>query len=52
MVKKVFPRKGHKFIPTQFYSPMKCAYCGDFLLSGQGYQCSCRISYFSKYLME
>ncbi|KAJ3401423.1 Serine/threonine kinase [Chytriomyces hyalinus] len=38
-VQKVFPKKGHKFAPTQFYHVMKCAVCCDFLVSSQGYQC-------------
>ncbi len=38
-VKKTFRVSGHKFAAMQFYQPMKCAYCSDFLLSGQGYQC-------------
>ena len=34
---------GHKFIAQQFYQIMKCAYCGEFLLKGSGYQCDdCR----------
>ena len=34
---------GHKFIAHQFYQIMKCAYCGEFLLKGSGYQCDdCR----------
>ncbi|KAJ3074702.1 Serine/threonine kinase [Podochytrium sp. JEL0797] len=38
-VQKVFPKKGHKFAPTQFYQVMKCAVCYEFLISSQGYQC-------------
>ncbi|KAJ3024977.1 UNVERIFIED_CONTAM: Serine/threonine kinase [Siphonaria sp. JEL0065] len=39
LVQKVFPKKGHKFAPTQFYQVMKCAVCCEFLISSQGYQC-------------
>ncbi|KAJ3380926.1 Serine/threonine kinase [Lobulomyces angularis] len=39
-VQKVFPKRGHKFVPMQFYQVMKCAVCGDFLMTGQGFQCS------------
>ncbi|KAI9336353.1 hypothetical protein BDR26DRAFT_1008906 [Obelidium mucronatum] len=38
-VQKVFPKKGHKFAPAQFYQVMKCAVCCEFLISSQGYQC-------------
>ena len=40
-VKKFYPRKGHAFVSMQFYQPMKCAFCSEFLLNGQGYQCQC-----------
>ena len=34
---------GHKFTQKQFYGIMKCAFCNEFLLDGQGYQCEeCR----------
>ena len=48
-VKKTFPVNGHKFAALQFYQPMKCAYCTDFLLSGQGYQCISKIYLFFRY---
>ncbi|KND02050.1 AGC/PKC protein kinase [Spizellomyces punctatus DAOM BR117] len=38
-VQKVFPKRGHKFVAMQFYQVMKCAVCGEFLMSAQGYQC-------------
>ncbi|KAJ3121854.1 Serine/threonine kinase [Physocladia obscura] len=38
-VQKVFQKKGHKFVATKFYPVMKCAVCGEFLISSQGYQC-------------
>lgn len=41
-VKKVFPKRGHKFALQQFYQVIKCAACGDFLMSGQGLQCQCK----------
>jgi hypothetical protein len=34
---------GHKFIQRQFYQPIMCALCQEFLLTGEGYQCEdCR----------
>lgn len=40
---EVHEMNGHKFIAHQFYQIMKCAYCGEFLLKGSGYQCDdCR----------
>ncbi|KDN47332.1 hypothetical protein K437DRAFT_99551 [Tilletiaria anomala UBC 951] len=34
---------GHKFVNTQFYSIIRCALCGEFLLNAQGSQCEdCR----------
>jgi classical protein kinase C/novel protein kinase C epsilon type len=34
---------GHKFIQRQFYQPILCALCQEFLLTGEGYQCEdCR----------
>jgi hypothetical protein len=34
---------GHKFIQRQFYQPIMCALCQEFLLTGDGYQCAdCR----------
>ncbi|KAI9105929.1 kinase-like domain-containing protein [Phlyctochytrium arcticum] len=38
-VQKIFPKQGHKFVAMQFYQVMKCAVCGEFLMSGKGYQC-------------
>ncbi|KAI8804110.1 kinase-like domain-containing protein [Cladochytrium replicatum] len=38
-VQKALPKRGHKFVPQQFYQVMKCAVCQEFLLSGAGYQC-------------
>ncbi|KAG8926752.1 Serine/threonine kinase [Tulasnella sp. 419] len=40
---EVHEMNGHKFVQNQFYQIMKCAYCGEFLLKGSGYQCEdCR----------
>ncbi|KAI9594154.1 kinase-like domain-containing protein [Syncephalis fuscata] len=36
---EVFEMNGHKFSQQQFYNIMKCAYCSEFLLNGQGVQC-------------
>lgn len=34
---------GHKFVQRQFYQPIMCALCQEFLLTGEGYQCEdCR----------
>ncbi len=34
---------GHQFVQRQFYSPIMCALCQEFLLTGEGYQCEdCR----------
>ncbi|GFZ43576.1 protein kinase C, partial [Saitozyma sp. JCM 24511] len=39
----VFEMNGHKFIQRQFYQPIMCALCQEFLLTGDGYQCAdCR----------
>ncbi|KAJ3334569.1 Serine/threonine kinase [Gonapodya sp. JEL0774] len=38
-VRKQFHRKGHRFEPRQYYQVMKCALCGEFLVTGQGYGC-------------
>ncbi|KAJ3123102.1 Serine/threonine kinase [Nowakowskiella sp. JEL0407] len=38
-VQKLLPKRGHKFVPQQFYQVMKCAICQEFLISGQGYKC-------------
>jgi hypothetical protein len=39
----VFEMNGHKFIQRQFYQPILCALCQEFLLTGEGYQCEdCR----------
>lgn len=37
--KEIQEVNGHKFCLQQFYKPMKCALCGDFLASASGYQC-------------
>ncbi|KAG8990674.1 Serine/threonine kinase [Tulasnella sp. 427] len=40
---EIHEMNGHKFIAHQFYQIMKCAYCGEFLFKGSGYQCDdCR----------
>ena len=31
---------GHKFVQQQFYTVMRCAFCGEFLKYATGYQCS------------
>ncbi|RKP00755.1 hypothetical protein CXG81DRAFT_5846, partial [Caulochytrium protostelioides] len=42
-VQKIMMRRGHRFAAIQFYRPMKCAVCHDFLFDGQGFQCQlCR----------
>ena len=34
---------GHQFVQRQFYQPIMCALCQEFLLTGEGYQCEdCR----------
>jgi hypothetical protein len=34
---------GHQFVQLQFYQPIMCALCQEFLLTGEGYQCEdCR----------
>lgn len=39
----VHEMNGHKFVQRQFYQPIKCALCEEFLLTGEGYQCEdCR----------
>ncbi|EGF80693.1 hypothetical protein BATDEDRAFT_19449 [Batrachochytrium dendrobatidis JAM81] len=38
-VKKVVHKQGHKFALVRVYQVLKCASCGDFLMSGRGYQC-------------
>ncbi|KAH6564395.1 hypothetical protein BASA62_007960 [Batrachochytrium salamandrivorans] len=38
-VKKFVTRKGHKFAAINLYQVLKCASCGEFLISGQGFQC-------------
>jgi hypothetical protein len=39
----VFEMNGHKFVQRQFYQPILCALCQEFLLTGEGYQCEdCR----------
>ncbi|ORY23212.1 hypothetical protein BCR39DRAFT_591059 [Naematelia encephala] len=35
----VFEMNGHKFVQRQFYQPIMCALCQEFLLTGDGYQC-------------
>ncbi|KAI8813372.1 kinase-like domain-containing protein [Cladochytrium replicatum] len=37
-VQKIYPKNGHKLIAQQFYQPMRCAVCTDFLIVG--YQCT------------
>lgn len=37
-VRKLFYKRGHKFEPKQFYQIMRCATCGEFLLT-TAYQC-------------
>lgn len=40
---EVFEMNGHKFVQRQFYQPILCALCQEFLLTGEGYQCEdCR----------
>lgn len=39
----VFEMNGHQFVQRQFYQPILCALCQEFLLTGEGYQCEdCR----------
>ena len=39
----VYEMNGHKFVSQQFYQPIMCALCQEFLLTGEGYQCEdCR----------
>nr|ODO02707.1 AGC/PKC protein kinase [Cryptococcus depauperatus CBS 7855] len=39
----VYELNGHKFVQRQFYQPIMCALCQEFLLTGEGYQCEdCR----------
>lgn len=39
----IFEMNGHKFVQRQFYQPIMCALCQEFLLTGEGYQCEdCR----------
>ncbi|ORX35993.1 hypothetical protein BD324DRAFT_602555 [Kockovaella imperatae] len=39
----VFEMNGHQFVQRQFYQPIMCALCQEFLLTGEGYQCEdCR----------
>ncbi|KAL7424748.1 Serine/threonine kinase [Cryptotrichosporon argae] len=39
----VYEMNGHKFVQRQFYQPIMCALCQEFLLTGEGYQCEdCR----------
>ncbi|WWC86335.1 uncharacterized protein L201_001208 [Kwoniella dendrophila CBS 6074] len=39
----VFEIGGHKFVQRQFFQPIMCALCQEFLLTGEGYQCEdCR----------
>lgn len=39
----VHEMNGHKFVQRQFYQPIMCALCQEFLLTGEGYQCEdCR----------
>ncbi|KAJ9099263.1 hypothetical protein QFC21_004144 [Naganishia friedmannii] len=39
----VHEMNGHKFVQTQFYQPILCALCQEFLRTGEGYQCEdCR----------
>jgi hypothetical protein len=39
----VFEMNGHQFVHRQFYQPIMCALCQEFLLTGEGYQCEdCR----------
>lgn len=39
----IFEMNGHKFVARQFYQPILCALCQEFLLTGEGYQCEdCR----------
>jgi hypothetical protein len=39
----VFEMNGHKFVQRQFFQPILCALCQEFLLTGEGYQCEdCR----------
>lgn len=40
---EVHEMNGHKFVRRQFYQIIMCAFCGEFLLDGVGYQCEdCR----------
>jgi hypothetical protein len=39
----VYEMNGHQFVQRQFYQPIMCALCQEFLLTGEGYQCEdCR----------
>ena len=39
----MFEMNGHQFVQRQFYQPIMCALCQEFLLTGEGYQCEdCR----------
>ena len=39
----VHEMNGHKFVQTQFYQPILCALCQEFLRTGEGFQCEdCR----------
>lgn len=35
----VYEMNGHQFVQRQFYQPIMCALCQEFLLTGEGYQC-------------
>jgi len=39
-VKKFIYKRGHKLSPSHFYQVMRCAVCGDFFMSNNGYQCA------------
>ncbi|ODN84467.1 hypothetical protein L202_00413 [Cryptococcus amylolentus CBS 6039] len=40
---EVHEMNGHQFVQRQFYQPIMCALCQEFLLTGEGYQCEdCR----------
>jgi hypothetical protein len=39
----VYEMNGHQFVQKQFYQPVMCALCQEFLLTGEGYSCEdCR----------
>jgi len=39
----VYEMNGHQFVQRQFYQPIMCALCQEFLLTVEGYQCEdCR----------